>query len=196
MQTITKLSILLTLFISLLTFSSFAKASDELEVMVYNVENLFDARHDIEEGVEKNDWTFLPKKTPGKDAACKKIGYWRYRESCFATDWNDDQVKLKLSQIREVILKERGELPDILALSEIENKNVIGQLAKVLGYKEFKVSQSPDKRGIDLAILFNPSKKLKFVKKSQYVVKGDYFKKKPTRVILEVEFLVNKKPLH
>lgn len=187
------------LVLSLFIFSSLAVqkvSAEELEVMVYNVENLFDARHDIEGGVEKEDWTFLPKKTPGKDAHCKTIKYWRYRESCFDTDWNDDLLKLKLSQIREVLTKERDGLPDILAISEIENKNVVGMLAKVLGYKAYEVSQSPDKRGIDLAVLFNPSKKLKLVKTRQIEIKGDYFKKKPTRVILETEFKLGKKTLH
>jgi hypothetical protein len=187
--------ILFTVLFSI-TQNVFADDFDKLEVMVYNVENLFDARHDIEGGVEKNDWTFLPKKTPGKDAACKKISYWKYKNECFNTDWSQELVDLKISQIKEVLTKERKSLPNILALVEIENSNVVGMLAKALGYKQFKVSQSPDKRGIDLAVLYNSSKKLTFVKKSELVIEGDYFKKKPTRVILEIEFLVNKKPLH
>ena len=168
----------------------------EIEIMVYNVENLFDARHDVEAGVDKNDWTFLPMKTPGKKEACKKSSYWRYKKECFNTDWNQKLVDLKISQIKKVILSERKKLPTILALVEIENRNVIAMLAKALGYKEFKVSQSPDKRGIDLALLYNATESLKFVNKNEIEIKGDYFKKKPTRVILEVEFLINKKPVH
>ncbi len=167
--------------------------------MVYNVENLFDARHDVEGGVEKNDWTFLPKNTQGKNLACRKISYWKYRKECFETDWSQDLVDLKISQIREVLTKERDALPDILALVEIENKNVVKMLADALGYKGIQVSQSPDHRGIDLAVLYNFKKgkeKIKFIQKREIQIKGDYFKKRPTRVILEVEFLINKKRLH
>lgn len=163
----------------------------ELEIMVYNVENLFDAVHTLENGVEKEDWTFLPKDTPGKSAACKKISYWRYRQECFETDWNEKLVHLKLDQIAEVLTRGR-DLPDILTLVEVEGPNVIGLLAKRLGYKSYHVSQSPDTRGIDLAILFSPSKNIQFVSKREHVVKND----RPTRNIFEVEMKLGGKPVH
>ncbi|MBH47681.1 MAG: hypothetical protein CME71_05885 [Halobacteriovorax sp.] len=51
-------------------------SSNELEVMAWNVENLFDTKHD--EG--KNDWTFVAAKTPGKNDACAKVSFKRYRD--------------------------------------------------------------------------------------------------------------------
>ncbi|OIQ20823.1 MAG: hypothetical protein BM556_02450 [Bacteriovorax sp. MedPE-SWde] len=161
-----------------------------LEVMSYNVENLFDAQHD--EG--KNDWTYMAKNAKGKKEACKKVSSNYRRKECLGTDWTEKKVQLKLSQIKKVILsKERGRLPEILGLVEIENKNVIKKLAKVLGYKKLVVSDSPDRRGVDLAVLWKESKELKFIAKREHIVKGDYFKKRPTRNILEVEFLIDGK---
>lgn len=177
----------------LLSCSSINNAtSGEIEVMVYNVENLFDTVHTIEDGVEKDDWTFLAKGTPGKKEACNKIGYHRYRKACFDTDWNETLLNMKLDQIKEVLTRGR-KLPDILGLVEIEGPVVVGQLAKKLGYKEFHASQSPDKRGIDLAILFNPSKDLKLVSKREHEVKDV---KKATRDIFEVELKVGGNNLH
>jgi endonuclease/exonuclease/phosphatase family metal-dependent hydrolase len=160
--------------------------------MSYNVENLFDTDHDN----EKDDWTFLPNSTKGKKEKCEKISYKRYRKACFDTDWTNKRLELKLKQIKDVLTRERKELPDILALQEIENANVIGKLAKLLGYKKYEVSNSPDKRGVDVAILYRPESGLKMVSRKEHILSGEYFKKKPSRNILEVEFLVDgKQPL-
>ncbi|MCO4795197.1 MAG: endonuclease/exonuclease/phosphatase family protein [Bacteriovoracaceae bacterium] len=182
----------LSLIFVLSCSSASTATSGEIELMVYNVENLFDSVHTIENGVEKDDWTFLPKGTPGKDDACKKISYWRYKKQCFDTDWNDTLLKMKLDQIASVLTKNR-KLPEILTLVEVEGPNVVGRLAKRLGYKEFHVSQSPDKRGIDLAIMYNPSKSIQFVSKREHEVKDI---KRPTRDIFEVEMKLGGKPVH
>ncbi len=172
------MKIIFLLLISTLTFSK------SLELISYNVENLFDTQHD--EG--KEDWTFLPKDTKGKKEACKKIGSHYRRQECFEIDWTEGKLAIKLSQIKDVLLKERKTLPNILGLVEIENENVISKLAKVLGYEKFVVSNSPDKRGIDLALLYQESADLKFVSKEEHELKGDYFIKRPSRNILEVKF--------
>tara|TARA_R110000868_G_scaffold42681_5_gene144047 strand:+ start:4593 stop:5729 length:1137 start_codon:yes stop_codon:yes gene_type:complete len=172
---------------SSLAFSS----ASEIEVMAWNVENLFDTKHD--EG--KNDWTFVAAKTPGKNDACAKVSYKRYRDECFETDWNDEKLETKLNQIKEVLTRDRSALPDVLALSEIENENVISILAKKLGYTAFAVSDSPDERGVDLAILWNEVK-LKKVAKREHVIKSKALEGRFTRNILEVEFVVaGKHPL-
>lgn len=167
--------------------------SKSLEIMVYNVENLFDAQHD--QG--KNDFTFLPKKFPGKLNECKKINYHKYRKECESLDWNNEKVLLKLNQIKKVVdeaMKDRNksQLPDIFALVEIENAKVVSELSKKLGYQDFVVSDSPDKRGVDLALLYN-SKKMKLIKKEEIVLKDKYFEKKPTRNILVVQLKVDGK---
>jgi endonuclease/exonuclease/phosphatase family metal-dependent hydrolase len=176
--------VLLMLFLG----ASLAQAK-KLDLMVYNVENLFDAKHDK----GKNDWTFTPD-SKQKSEACRKVKRDYRKKECFETNWTQKHVDLKLSQISKVILNsDRKELPDILGLVEIENQNVVNQLAKKLGYKHSTTSDSPDKRGIDLALMWRSSNQLKFVTKREHKLDGEYFKKKPTRNILEVEFLVEDK---
>ncbi len=178
-------------FLILFLFITSAYAST-IEVMSYNVENLFDA----EKEKDKNDWSYLPKDFKGKKEACAKVGSKYRRQECFEADWTQEKVDMKLAQIKEVLTKERKALPGILVLSEIENANVVGQLAKVLGYKKFYTSNSPDYRGVDLAVLFNETKDLKYVGNQEHVVKGDYFKKRPTRNIFEVQFKLGGKDLY
>ncbi|MBC7539176.1 MAG: hypothetical protein H7281_10170 [Bacteriovorax sp.] len=159
-----------------------------LQVMSYNVENLFDAKHDIINNVDKKDWTFLPKNAPGKKDACYGEKSKHYRKECLATDWTDAKVDLKISQIYEVVTKERA-LPDFLGLVEVENGNVVGRLAKKLGYENFEITESPDARGVDVALLYKTTKDIKKISRTEHVVPVDY----ATRNILEVEFLINGK---
>jgi endonuclease/exonuclease/phosphatase family metal-dependent hydrolase len=169
--------------------------SGSFHVMVYNVENLFDAQHD--EG--KNDFTYLSKKFPTKESECNKIGYKRYRRECLRLDWTADKVDFKLSQVEKVIRafqkshsKEKTP-PAVLGLVEVENENVVSKLAKKLNYKKFVVTNSPDKRGVDVALLINEDKKLKYVSHKEHLLKDEYFKSKPTRNILEVKLRVGGK---
>lgn len=177
-----------TMFILASFLLSISTQAKSIEVMAYNVENLFDTKHDT----GKNDWAYTPKGIKGKSKACKEIDRRRWREECMESNWSDAKLKMKLSQIKKVVTQGR-ELPDILALVEIENENVIAKLAQTLGYKSYVVSNSPDKRGVDLAVLYKNISDLKLVSKKEHIVKGDYFKKKPTRNILEVEFMIGKK---
>jgi len=128
--------------------SGFAQART-LQVMSYNVENLFDAQHD--EG--KNDWTFVPKNTPGKKEACQEEKNKHRRKECMDYDWTEQKLEMKLSQIKDVVTKERA-LPDFLGVVEVENPHVIAMLAKKLGYENFEMTESPDKRGVDVALMY------------------------------------------
>ena len=130
--------------------SSQGLAANGLEFMVWNVENLFDYNHD--EG--KNDWAFVPIGTPGKAAACEKVKSFKWRRECFETDWNADKLSIKMDQIKEVIWRDRFRMPNFFALVEVENKNVVSKLAKHLGYENFVMSEGPDYRGIDMAVLY------------------------------------------
>ena len=168
--------------------SPFSSAEGELEIAFYNVENLFDVKHDV----GKNDWEFLPKDYPGKKEACQLIKSEYFRERCLNSNWTKEKLNLKLSQIKDLFTREKEHLPEILGLCEIENKNVLRKLAKVLGYKRYIVTEGLDKRGIDVAILFNPSSKLKFVKSKEHLIEGNHFISMPSRSILEVEFDVGK----
>lgn len=163
-----------------------------LQVMSYNVENLFDTKHDVVSGKDKNDWTLLPKDTPGKKEACKEEKNKFRRNECFDTDWTEEKVETRLGQISDVILKERKEIPDFLGLVEVENADIVNRLGKKIGLDQLEITESPDFRGVDVALLYKNSPSIKKVSRAEHVVAVDY----PTRNILEVEFLIdNKYPL-
>lgn len=168
----------------ILVFVLFASSAYGLEVMFYNVENLFDTTHDK----GKNDWEFVPLKTKGKKEACKTIKRSHWRDRCFATDWTQDRLEVKLGQIKRVLTGDGKNAPDIIALSEVENQNVAAMLVKKMGGYKFVISNSPDRRGIDLAILYKDNKELKLIAKKDHVLRGEYFAKKPSRNILEARF--------
>ena len=157
----------------------------EVSVMSYNVENLFDTVHD--EG--KDDWEYLPKNTVGKNDFCSKQSSRRKKEECLDTNWTDEKLKLKLEQISFVVKSKEPNLPDLLGLVEVENKNVLTMLGNQLGYKTFEMTESPDKRGVDVALFYKESDDLKKVSRTEHVVPVDY----PTRNILEVRFLIHDK---
>ena len=163
--------------------------------MVYNVENLFDTTHD--EG--KSDYTYLAKTHPHKEKGCQKIKYKRYREECLKLDWTAEKYAMKINQVTKVIEAfqaqhvENNSQPAILGLVEVENEKVVASLAKRLGYNKFVITNSPDKRGIDVALLVKENRKLKILSHVEHVLESDYFKSKPTRNILEVKLLVDGK---
>jgi len=159
-----------------------------LQVMSYNVENLFDAKHDVVNGKEKKDWTFLPKDYPGKKEACRAEKNRHHKKECFDADWTEAKVDIKISQIADVVTKERT-APDFLGLVEVENADVVGKVAKKLGYDNFEITESPDERGVDVALLYKSGKNIKKVSRAEHVVPVDY----ATRNILEVEFLIDGK---
>jgi predicted extracellular nuclease len=113
--------------------------SDELFLMFYNVENLFDTI----DNPNTKDEEFLP-------LSEKK--------------WDSYRYNYKLNQLEKVfnkIIEKENEknIPDIIGLCEIENKLVIEDLLKTDVFKNHNYSiihkQSPDGRGIDCALLVN-----------------------------------------
>lgn len=106
-----------------------------------NCENLFDTEHDS----LKQDMEF----TPGSDHHWTRTRYWR-----------------KLNHISKEIIA-MGEdsvngwqLPDLVALCEVENDSVMYDLTRRsllrgAGY-QYVMTESPDVRGIDVALLYNP----------------------------------------
>ncbi|MDO5447678.1 MAG: endonuclease/exonuclease/phosphatase family protein [Prevotellaceae bacterium] len=103
-----------------------------------NCENLFDCQHDS----LKNDYDFLP--TSEKQ-------------------WTPTRYWAKLNNIgREIIsCGEQNRLPDIVCLTEVENDTVMRDLSKRsiirnAGY-EYVITNSNDERGIDVALLYQPT---------------------------------------
>jgi predicted extracellular nuclease len=109
-----------------------------LRVMFYNVENLFDTRHDS----LKNDEEFLAEGS---------------------RHWTADKMYKKINNIARVITAVGGwEPPDLVGLSEIENRYVLNALVrnsplKVQNYQIIH-RESPDIRGIDVALLYQRNK--------------------------------------
>jgi predicted extracellular nuclease len=106
-------------------------------VAFYNVENLFDTSDDP----KKNDEDFTPS---GKLA------------------WTEDRYQVKLGRIAQVIDSIPGMFPAIMGLCEIENKRVLDDLVKekaIAGYNYSIIHEdSPDERGIDVAMLYDPKR--------------------------------------
>ncbi len=104
-------------------------------VVFYNVENLFD----IYDDPMKDDDDFTPS------------GFMK---------WDKERYKLKLDKISDALVLTPS-FPAIIGLAEVENKEVIIDLLeepefanKNFGFSHF---QSPDRRGIDVALIYDKS---------------------------------------
>ena len=100
-----------------------------------NCENLFDTQHD--EGKQDEEFT------PEGSRRWTRTRYWR-----------------KLDAIAQELLSCYEQLPDLVALVEVENDSVLRDLTKRsllrgAGY-EYLMTSSPDVRGIDVALLYQP----------------------------------------
>lgn len=128
-----------------------------VSIMTFNVENLFDTRHDP----GKNDRTFLPlalKQTEEHREACGKIEVEHWRNQCLYWDWNEQVLDRKLAVVAAAILQVGdGRGPDILALQEVENLGVLERLRTeylaAAGYAPAVLIEGHDDRGIDVAFL-------------------------------------------
>lgn len=139
-----------------------------LTLVEFNVENLFDTEHDS----LKNDLEY----TPESNLRWTTQRYWQ-----------------KLNNIGTAIIAcgedaPSGALPDLIAMAEVENDNVMHDLTKrsVLrnaGY-EYIMTDSPDERGIDVALVYQP---LAFAPINSRSLRVDTFPGRgPTRDILYV----------
>lgn len=135
----------------------------------YNVENLFDCRHDT----LKNDHEFLP------DAV---------------RHWNYSKYRKKLDNIARVLIATGGWTPPALvALCEVENDSVMRDLTRYSALREadyrYVMTQSPDERGIDVALLYQRSL-FKLLSYQSLHVDSPRKNSRPTRDILHVSGLL------
>jgi len=105
-------------------------------IMFYNVENLYDTIDDI----HTNDNEFLP-------SATKKWNSYKYYE--------------KLKHITKVIMAAgKWHTPDIIGVSEVENSSCLWALTHHTNFSRLQYDfihyDSPDKRGVDVALIYNP----------------------------------------
>ena len=136
------IKILTSLFLLIIYSSNlYCQSANELalkdryfRLMFYNVENLFDTENDS----LTNDDEFLP------------------RGEKF---WTKKKYYTKLDHIASTIVSVGGwNPPEIIGLCEVENRKVLDDLCKKTGLKNLNYriihKESPDKRGIDVALLY------------------------------------------
>ncbi len=197
------LLLLSSIIISCSTTEKWETAPNDLTLMTYNVENLFDAVHDP----GKNDIAYLPRSYkdahPQLKAQCAAIKVRAWRNQCLYKDWTDKAIAKKMKRLADVIMRvKNGNGPDILLLQEIENMRVLERLrTKFLTaghYKHSILIEGPDHRGVDTAIIT----RLKTVGEPKLHILN--FKplgalknrpQKPTRGILEVTLELPNKEL-
>lgn len=166
-KTMKNLFFLLFLIFSVLGYGQ--NSSTIYRIAFYNVENLFDVYDDP----EKQDDEFLPYGIKG---------------------WNYEKYQRKLSHLYKTIVAV-GEESNLLCmgLCELENRFVTRQLLEntplsTLGYK-FIQYESPDNRGIDVALIYNPTL-LKPLYSEPISIIYDFDTSARTRDILYVKALV------
>ena len=118
-----------------------APGVDTLQVMFWNVENFFDWRNDSTTASDvefsaagERHWTW--KRFQAKAQAFAKALFWAEAET--------------------------GQLPDIIGLEEVENAFVLRQVLQKTALRKLDYKyvhyDSPDRRGIDVALLYRPSR--------------------------------------
>lgn len=182
---------MLALMLALSCVNGFAKT---FSLMTYNAENLYDTKHD--EG--KRDWKWLPssvKRTdPEASAYCESQG--EYAESCFNYNWDQRALDKKIQNLSKAIRAYHGwKGPDIVVLQEVENINVLRELAqKGLpkdNYKYVALIEGPDTRGIDIGVI----SRYPIIYKKLHLVSlaGTSGSHRKTRGIFEVEIKIDDK---
>lgn len=145
--------------------ASVCEAQQTLRVMEYNVENLFDCRHDS----LKNDSEYLPHSVRG---------------------WSWKRYHEKLNRIAKVILAAgREQVPDLVGLCEVENAYCLDGQVKYSPLRDaayrYVMTDSPDERGIDVALLYQPSS-FRLISDQHIRIPSYKIGRKPTRDILHV----------
>ncbi|MFO7656403.1 MAG: hypothetical protein R6W78_04995 [Bacteroidales bacterium] len=144
----------------------------DCRIMFYNVENLFDCKDDP----KKNDNEFLPESK---------------------RHWTEQRFRQKLNNIFKVIAAAgESQPPEIVGFAEIENRYVLEQLVynTPLSKYQYHIAHfdSPDERGIDVALIYR-SDKVKRIAEKVYRVNFSPNSKRATRDILYFSFQLNRK---
>jgi len=161
-----KVSLILILFLPSISNCQNVQR-DSFYVANWNLENLYDIINDP----IKDDKEFLPDSP---------------------RQWNEDKYEHKLTNLAKVInYMNNGCGPDILAVEEVENINVLKRLIYKLRDRDYIVAHrdSPDARGIDVGLLYDRSI---FEIDSLAAIHVELPDHNPTRDILHV-ILIHKK---
>jgi len=148
------------------TLKEYEYPRGDMRIMFYNTENLFDVFDDT----LKIDEAFTPE---GEK------------------HWNKRKFDKKLFNISKVVAAVgQWELPEIIGLCEIENRYVLERLIKQTSLKNFNYriihKESPDRRGIDVGMLYRKDK-FNPIEYEAVNVTFPFDANKPTRDILYVK---------
>lgn len=148
-----------------LCFSLSAQDTIRFRSMFWNVENLFDTSNDS----LKNDDEFLPNSLRA---------------------WNNKRFKKKIDDIARVVVAcGEWQTPDLVGLCEVENDTTLIHLTRYSALKEqgykFVMTNSPDRRGIDVALLYQRDR-FKLLQYQSISIPYQQLKRSPTRDILHV----------
>jgi len=103
----------------------------EFTAMTLNVDNLFDTLDDL----KKDDKAYLPiefKQSEVHKKSCNRIKVKSWKNECLYLDWNEETKNTKLRNIASSIISYGQNGPDIIALQEVENTNILSQLFNLL----------------------------------------------------------------
>ncbi len=174
--------ILLYLSIPLIIFSSYFRQiktedckKEEVIIVSYNIENLFDTI----DAPTHLDEDFTP------------MSY---------KNWNTEKYDKKISDIAKVLSSiDKNNLPDIVGLIEVENRDVLEDLIKdsLLKNADYQIVhyETTDPRGIDVALLYNPNI-FEYISSKQLQVFDDEGKLYRSREILYVKGLLGQDTVH
>ena len=128
--------IIYIIFLSLIFSLPIQAEKSSLRIVSYNVENLFDTKHDT----LKNDSSFLP----------EGMHHWTYR-----------RYQTKIDRIAQVLVNIGGwESVPLVGLCEVENARCLRNLCYKLRRFHYKYVHydSPDERGVDVALLYDSTR--------------------------------------
>ena len=128
--------IIYIIFLSLIFSLPILAEKSSLRIVFYNVENLFDTKHDT----LKNDSSFLP----------EGMHHWTYR-----------RYQTKIDRIAQVLVNIGGwESVPLVGLCEVENARCLRNLCYKLRRFHYKYVHydSPDERGVDVALLYDSTR--------------------------------------
>ena len=140
-------------------------AQEPFRVMFWNVENLFDTKDDA----KKSDEEFLPDAT---------------------RHWTPSRYQDKLKKLAKTIVASGDErVPDLVGLCEVENDSCLRDLTRrsplrEAGYR-YVMTHSPDKRGIDVALLYQRGS-FQLIRQKSIRIPHRRARREPTRDILHV----------
>ena len=160
------IAIILIIAIQAVSQNKHYKKGNNFTIVFYNVENLFDTINNQ----DKIDEQFLPD-------GIKK--------------WNTGRYNKKINDLGKVISSINiNELPELIGLCEVENKAVLKDLinGRFLSKEKYAVvhEESPDARGIDVALLYRVNE-FKYLNHKIYRIFYDFEPETTTRDILYVK---------